>query len=134
MRYYQSVPKNIKTVRSLVDWMDEYVEATAGAVTQSLNSQADMIGDDNARVVAMALVATLVGTILYKELKLKATSDGSQKDKSDAVTARFAEAKLLMQQAVSAGFESAMVRFTGKPIEYYCLVKPVPKAPSESVN
>jgi hypothetical protein len=126
--------KDKKVAVSLNDWMDEYVENTAKAITQSLNSQADMIGDDHTRTLAVSLIATLIGTVLYKELKLKANTGKSRAEMSEEVMNRFADTKLLMQQAVSTGFETAMTKFTGQPIEYYCLIKTVPNAPSESVN
>jgi hypothetical protein len=120
-------------ITSMHQYTEEYVLALTAAITDGLNDQVCLIGQEHVRTLSMTIITSLVASILYKELTVKATS---KKDKKNAaeVIAYFTDTKDMMQSAVAAGFEMAMQKFTGKPIEYYCQVKTVPLAPSNSSN
>lgn len=122
-----------KVVTSLQEYIDEYVLALTDAITDGLNEQVHLIGSDHARILAMTIVTSLVAAILYKELRVKA--DGAtSRAKEQAVIDHFSQTKDLMQEAVAAGFALSMSKFSGKSVDYYCQVKPVPVSPSKSMN
>lgn len=75
--------------------------------------------------IVMAFIAKLTGHMLYEALT--DTPDGLSKDEMIKITlARFASAKVGVQEAIAAAFTGAMNAYSGTEIEYYCQVKALP--------
>lgn len=78
----------------------------------------------------MRFLAAFLTTALVKVLKERPADTRSPEQVYKFVANNFAEMKTKVQVAVAASFESAMSHHTGRSVEYFCRVSPVP----ESVN
>lgn len=70
-------------------------------------------------------LARFVGFALYQALMEKPDGPCGPKELHKFTKDNFNEAKLAVQDSISAAFTGAMKTFTGKRLEYYCQVKTV---------
>lgn len=76
--------------------------------------------------IAVLFVARFVGMLVYRSLVAPAPdSCQTKEDKSNFTLQNFAKVKSAVQEAIAAAFSGAMHTYVGKPMEYYCQVKPV---------
>lgn len=97
-----------------------------------LGAEEKKVGFDIASELYANFLANFVGVAVHKIL----TTDkqAGRKATFASVSKDFAEFKLRVQDSVAAGFQGAMSAYSGKTIEYYCTVRPVPPTPSQSSN
>jgi len=125
------VPSNKKIiVRSKEQHINELAAMLARGVLEMFDAQEKQLGVYGAKALYMHTLAKVIDGIVYKSLSDIPDDIKGDQAKHDWCYASYEDAKLRVQSAVSAGFQAAMLTFSGKSCEYYCLVKPVP----ESVN
>ncbi len=78
------------------------------------------------RLVIQRFLTIYISTWASKALQAKAKETATKSEIFSFTAANFAKAKVRIQEAVSEGFQMAMGDFTGKSVEYYCQVNPVP--------
>lgn len=82
---------------------------------------------DKFGVMMSAFLATFVGNMVYKKLQEKPETAMSKEDLFKFTKDNFIGVRMQVQEAVAAGVSGAMTTYSGKHVEYYCQVKPVPE-------
>jgi flagellar motor component MotA len=76
--------------------------------------------------IAVMFLARFTGMLIYRSLAAPAPdSCKTKEEKYNFTSQNFAKVKQATQEAIAAAFSGAMHTFVGKPMEYYCLIKPV---------
>jgi hypothetical protein len=111
------------------DFVMKCASLVADKVRTYLNTQATNCGPEVAREIAMGFLAQFVGSIAYQSLLDRPGGAGemTHAELEKFVLSNFSHAKLRTQEAIAAGFQSAMTAFTKKEVEYYCTIRPVPE-------
>ncbi len=119
--------KKTTIVKTDEDNIDELSSMMAKGFLDILNAQVKVRGDHDARELYTHFIAKLVGGIVYNSLTdLPGDVKGKEAQYNWTVKS-FDNAKDRMQEAVSAGFQLALTKYTGVRTEYYCQIKPVPE-------
>ncbi len=90
-------------------------------------------GDAVAQAVTVDFLAAFTTASVVRALGDVSTAQSSRAQ-YEAASARFLAHKNAVQEAVAAGFQSAMSTFSGTAVEYYCMIKMVPDPVSRSLN
>jgi hypothetical protein len=113
-----------------IDWMNRFANGLAADTMKILEAQKRMVGAEQTLNLKAGYLSVFVAELVSRVLT-EAAKGGSrgapalaQQDVMDA----FADAKDRLQTAVAAGVEAALSNFSGKHLEYYCQIKPVPPA------
>lgn len=78
------------------------------------------------QVFMRQLMAGIVGNVVMK--RLQEDLSGLPDDKKlDVAMENFAIAKVEISDAVALGVQTAMTKFSGSPVEYYCQIRPTPE-------
>ncbi len=117
--------------------LQEYSEGLAQAITDDVYKVIDNSAGGNRYtenyLVAM-FVSRLIGEMVHRTLAERSTLNISHKDQEDLMMKNMSELKMAVQNAVAAGFQNAMSNFLGRPVEYYCQIKPVPEPVSNAAH
>jgi hypothetical protein len=110
--------------------LDEYREAVAKHLLEKifklLLTEEQKYGNVFVLKVVDKLVTGIIGGMLYRELTM--TPPLLEKEEQYEFTkAAFSKYKSGVQEAVALAFQGAMTQWSGKSVEYYCQVKPVPE-------
>lgn len=71
-------------------------------------------------------LAKYLSLTLYAALNIQMPASMTQDQKVEAIHKNLGLVKSDIQEAVVMAFQEEMTRFSGKPIEYYCQIAPVP--------
>lgn len=91
-----------------------------------LQQQTKDLGLEFANEVYAQLIAKFIGGMTYNALMLRPESPCGKKDLLEYTQKNFLDVKHQVQHSVSSGIQGAMHAYSGKTVEYYCLIKPVP--------
>lgn len=91
-------------------------------------------GEKEVRYAACDLVATFVGSLIYRTLTEPRTLNVSPLDHEQRVMKNVGELKSQIQEAVAQAFQNSMSAFSGNYVEYYCQIKPAPNPPNNLTN
>lgn len=113
-----------------MDKDDEYISTSAKSMVQEvrrhIEDQRKYAGEEIAHDVCMHFLAGLIAAEVFDVMKDGKNKGKSKKDKGySEVMSNFLAIKLDVQNAVACGFQGAMQTFSGKDLEYYCLIKTV---------
>lgn len=104
-------------------------------VFQFLEVQRVNHGDVFKQALTHHFIKLYIGAIVFDALKSNPdTVQPSSQDILDHVMKQFGTSKADVQEAVSNAFQEAMSAFTGRTVEYYCAIAPVPDMISKAVN
>lgn len=112
-------------------WGSELCDTISKEVMALLYAEEKKYGVAFSESVGITIIARLVSTLYFNAL----TPTAEQEKLSDVelekiVSTRANTMKLALQDSIAAGFAGAMEMFSGRSIEYYCQVKPVPEPKS----
>jgi len=117
------------------DWVDDISSLLAKESIELLLTQGENRGEGLGELLIINFIAKFVGMTVLTTLKSEPVEKkASNKDKCKFVMENYAGLKSEMQEAIAAGFAGAFESFTGKPVDYYCTIQPVPEPTSKSVN
>ena len=81
---------------------------------------------------ALLLQAFLANTVEVTVLNTLQSIPSEAPDAYQRAMKGFQDIKHVVQEAVALGFGKSLTAFTGRPVEYYCQVKPVPEVTSST--
>lgn len=84
--------------------------------------------------LAINFIAQFMGVLIYQALTIDHPPGMTSQEKYERTKKNYENMKLAIQEAVSVAFKSAMISFSKKDIEYYCLIKTVPEQKSRLFN
>lgn len=122
------------TFVSFQQWAEDFSVLLTNETFKLIDSKNKSNGPEAGRYVATTYLARFVGTLLFRTLTERNQLNTTKEEQEDFVMKNAAELKTAIQEAVSMGFQSAMTQFSGRQIEYYCQIKPVPEPVSNKVN
>lgn len=95
-------------------------------IFKQVEAQKDKIGRHAADTVYMSILASLLGTLVYTTITEDVGGKLTKKEVEQILQKNYGHLKSGVEDAVAAGFSSAMSKYTGKDCEYYCQIKPIP--------
>ena len=79
------------------------------------------------RDLATRYISSFLASVIIERLNELPEGEFTERQQYDFTAANFSEVKADVQNAVATAFEEALSAFAGKPVQYYCQVKPVPE-------
>lgn len=79
-----------------------------------------------------SFVQELVLRVVYEALN--SSPDGADKVRYEKTMSEFNLTKTILQDSIAFGFSDAMAKFTGKEMDYFCNITPVPDPTSKLLN
>jgi len=114
---------------------EEYINVVTkqltGEVLSYMLEVEQLKGVEVSKLVANAFVDNFIAALVYRYLTERppgATPKTTNKEALEHVKKNFVTIKVEMQDAVAMAFQKAMSAFSGKDMEYYCEIKPMPEA------
>lgn len=117
--------KNLPAVTKTLT-VDEYTERLAIDMTDEVfkfvNFYEDKLGTGTGQILIASFLRDFIKQLVFNALNAHVEARDFQ-----ATMKAFAEIKTLVQDAVAQSFSEGVESFSGKPMDYYCDIKPVPK-------
>lgn len=114
--------------------LQQFTDMLAKETYKMFEAQGAKQGPEFLKYVPSLFVSSIVKLLIDKALAKKVRK-GATKNEEYAFTSRnFQEVKQGIQNAVSEGFQLSLSGYSGKPVEYYCLIKPVPEPTNKLVS
>lgn len=79
------------------------------------------------RLAAVNFIARFVGVLTHEALRAKPKGKLNKEEQYKFVEGNFMKVKASLQECVAAGVQGAVSTFSGRKVEYYCVIKPVPE-------
>ena len=127
-------PPRKPAAEDINEWLDSFsTQMSDGAINLCQAKASSRGGIDVYKALICAIVAKMVGTAAVHVLMSAPEELKGEKVRYEYVKEAFVSYKAGIQEAVAAAFTAAMSNFSGKELEYYCLIKPVPEPPTKQV-
>jgi len=118
--------KKAVAVVQLNKWADDFCSPLAVETLKLLASK----GDDGDDTVYLAVIGSyfkeLVKWVVFRELTADVSKLNTNKQKEEFLRSKFFNLKLCLQEAIADGFSASTSKWSGKEIEYYAKISPVP--------
>lgn len=118
--------KYIKTL-DLNEWVDNFSTFMADEALKMLRAQGHKKGPEVFKALVIHFLARVMTSTIYDVLLERPADKMSKKELIEYNKKAFSDFKENMQEAVAMSFGTAMEHYSGKKIEYYCQVRPVPE-------
>jgi GTP cyclohydrolase FolE2 len=108
------------------DWVNSFNELLCSQTYTLMDNKCD--SDKEAlNSLASNYVARFVSAMVEDTLRRESGKKMTKAEQYKFTEDNFRNMKSLIQESVAAGVAKAMTEFSGQSMEYYCLIKPVPK-------
>jgi hypothetical protein len=118
---------------SMEEFAADFAQDNIEEIFKQIASYEYKYGKEFSENLTFNFIASFIGAMVYQELKQR--KKGSTVDEAyERASETFMRLKSKTQQAVAAGFQSSINTFTGKNIEYYCKIEPIPEPPTKVIQ
>lgn len=124
---------NVKTL-DLNEWIDSFSAFMAEETLKILRGHTEKRGREVGRALCIHFLSRVLATTVLDTLKDRKEDAKSEKEQYDFSKKQFLDLKVQVQDAVALSFQTALSHFTGRQVEYYCQIKPIPDAINGTVN
>ncbi len=118
--------------KSKIQMEEEYVREIVKEITvlvlEEFTFQEQTWGVDHAQKIYSSVIASIISAVVYKSMADIPDSITVDQERYEWVAESYMQTKVVMQNSVAAAFKNAMLTYSGKESDYYCLVKMVPEA------
>lgn len=112
----------------LNSWIDEYAELMAKESFKILESICTAKGEGVDTAVSLRFINYFLGILVYNALSEHRQNKNMTNNQAYEFTRQnLSDIKMGIQNQVASGFEEAFLKYTGKQVEYYCIIKPTPE-------
>lgn len=126
--------KNNKPLVTLEQWSEKVTGDLAYEVFQALEDHALLVTPEVHRNMMMQFLASYVSAVCYRSLAYIPEGIVDKEEQYKYAKDSFGDIKVKICEAVAAGVGGGMATWSGKIVDYYCLIKVVPEPESKSVN
>ncbi len=125
--------RNVKTL-DLNEWIDSFSTFMADETLKILRGHTDKRGPEVGRALCIHFLARVLTATVLDTLNTR--KDGAKDDEEQFRFSKdqFLDLKTQVQDATALSFQTAFHHFTGRNVEYYCVIKPVPEPLNGTVN
>ena len=112
-------------------WSEDLANDMVTRTMKYIDSTVEKKGGDTeaaAQFLCLMFIARFIGVMLFRCLSRDGKPQLTRDEEYKQTTKSMGMLKAHIQEAVSLGFSGAMTTFTGKQIDYYCQIRPVPEA------
>lgn len=92
------------------------------------------LGPNTQGALFKQFLKTLTETTVLEALNVIPKSDRAKGDALNTTRKSFAKVKILFQDAIADGYSDAAFKFSGRIVDYYCDIKPMPESKHETSN
>ncbi len=124
----------MKDTVSLENWISDFAKTMALGLIKIMDEQGAEHGVEVAHSAATQFTGAFIAALTCRALGNNRIVPGTSKEQYEKVSLQLAAHKTRVQEAVAAGFAGAMSEFVGRPVEYYCLIQPVPEPVTQAIN
>lgn len=124
---------NLKTL-DLNEWIDSFSAFMADETLKILRLNTEKRGPEVGRALCIHFLARIMTSTVLESLHMRLENPKTEEDALKYNQKCFAELKTQIQDAVSLSFQTAMSHYTGRQVEYYCQIKPIPEPLSGTIN
>ncbi len=125
--------KNVKTL-DLNEWIDSFSTFMADETLKILRGHSNKRGREVGRALCIHFLARVLSATVLDTLNTQDETAQTEKEQYEFSKHQFAELKTQVQDSVALSFQTALSHFTGRQVEYYCTIKPVPDPVTGTVN
>jgi hypothetical protein len=111
------------------EWLEDYSAFMADEAMKLLKAQGKKKGDHEYKALVTLFVYRILATVLIDTLHERPESfSGATNDELfEANKKAYGDVKHQIQEAVGMAFTTAMSHYSGRVVDFYCQVKPVPE-------
>lgn len=125
--------KQVK-ILDLNAWIESFSAFMADETLKVLRANCAKRGPDVSRALCIHFLARVLSSTVLDTLHERMENPQSEAEALRFNQKQFAELKIQVQDAVALSFQTAMSHYTGRQVEYYCTIKPVPDPVNSTVN
>lgn len=125
--------KNVK-ILDINDWIDDYSTFMADEALKLIDAQGNKRGPEVKRALIIHFMARVLTSTVFTVLHERPEKVKDKKERLDFNKKNYAEFKEQICEMIGMSFSTALSHYSGKSIEYYCVIKPIPDPLSKAVN
>jgi len=116
--------------------LEDYTNMMASDMTSELFKFVSYYEKKVGKAYSATLIQAFLQSFITKLVNdaLESQPHGSDKERYDKTMTEFSVVKSVIQDAVAFGFSDATALFSGKELDYYCSITPVPDPTSKLLN
>lgn len=130
--YILSMSDKNKKVMSLEDYTNMMASDMTSEIFKFISYYEKKVGKAHSASLVQAFLQNFVTKLVGDALD--AYPHGSDEERYDKTMTEFGVVKSVIQDAVAFGFSDATALFSGKELDYYCSITPVPDPTSKLLN
>lgn len=116
-----------KELATLNEWCEKYTTDLATEVYHALEDNREFVGEESYKRMLAQFLSGYVAAITYRSLAFRPKDVVDKEAQFKYAKESFAAMKTMICDAVAAGVSGGMGSWSGKQVEYYCLIKVVPE-------
>lgn len=120
----------MKSNDSFESWSEEFAKTMSMETFRLIDASANGLPDILFHTLMNSYISNLIKIFMLSVLKERPSGSYSKKEAYEFAIKNFSFVKSQFQDAVASGFQEAMLQYTNKQCEYYCVVKTVSGHPS----
>lgn len=126
--------KNTK-ILDINDWIDDYSTFMADEALKMLQAQGDKKGPDVHRALLIHFLARVITSSVFSVLHERPKNEKANKNEVlEHNKKNYAGFKEQIEEMIAMSFGTALSHYSGKDLDYYCVIRPVPEMISTKVN
>jgi hypothetical protein len=125
--------KDLK-VLDLNQWIDSFSAFMAEETLKILRANSEKRGPEVGRALCIHFLSRVLANTVLDTLNTRKESAKTEEEQYNYSKKLFLDLKLQVQDAVALSFQTALGHFTGRQVEYYCQIKPIPEPLNKTVN
>lgn len=115
-------------------WVDNVTDVSVHKVFELFKGKDKTLSQGAIRHVSGVFLSKFIGLLVLRALEEELPGNASDAEAYENAMTNLAEAKAIVQGAVSVGFTEAMSTFAGQQVDYYCQVATIPEPENRSLN
>lgn len=119
--------KQSKELATLNEWCEKFTTDLATEVYYALEDQADFVGEAAHMNMLAQFLSGYIAAICYRTLTRMPEAVVDKEEQYKYAKGKFQDIKSMICNAVSAGVTGGVKTWSGKDVDYYCLLKVVPE-------
>ena len=116
--------KKEMTAQEFTDEFSKQLTIVATELTKQVEEEFGMRTADNATA---SFLATFIGVMVKRRLNRPNPLKLPAEKQCNLVMSDYNDFKIKIQNSIALGFQDAMSQWSGKSVEFYCQIKPVPE-------
>ncbi len=119
--------KKNKIELTVQEWAENFSAPVIANILVLLRAEEKSMGPKCKNELVSTFLAGYVAATMYQSLTTTEGVKMTKEQRYSTTMTEFSQAKSRLAEAISMGFTMAMKNFSGKSIEYYCDIRPIPE-------